>query len=201
MLAHIRAVFTGANIAIACIYCDYKSQAEQTVSGLIASLLKQFVQDRPIISDHIKSLHQRHFIPNTRPTPKEVTQALRSEIEMYSKVFVVVDALDECLEGNQRDLVTELGSLGSAVNLMVTSRLLPLIQQLFKHAKCLNISANNDDVRKYIIDRIPHEHRLSRIVETDRALKENIVNKIISNIAGMYVFQMADGCLVINNCA
>jgi hypothetical protein len=190
VIAHIRAVFVGDNVAIACIYCDYKNQIEQTVFGLLAGLLKQFVQDRPAISNHVRSLYECHFVHSTRPTPKEVTQALRAEIGTYSKVFIVVDALDECLEGNQRDLVTELGSLGSTVNLMVASRPLPLIQELFQHAKCLNISANNDDVRTYIRDRIPREHRLSRIIGTNRALEESIVNKIVANIAGMCVFQM-----------
>ena len=196
MIAHIQAVFTGVDVAVSCIYCDYKNQADQLVSGLIACLLKQFVQDRPAISDHVKSLYSHHFVRNTRPTPKEVIQALRSEIGTYSKVFIVVDALDECLEGNQRDLITELGSLSSNVNLLVTSRPLPLIQQLFQQARCLNIYANDDDVRKYIKGRIPREHRLSRIVGTDRTLKESIVNKIASNIAGMYVFRILNQMLV-----
>jgi hypothetical protein len=196
VIAHIQAVFTGVDVAISCIYCDYKNQADQSVSGLIAGLLKQFVQHRPSISDHVKSLYKHHFVHNTRPTPKEVIQALRSEIGPYSKVFIVVDALDECLEGNQRDLITELGSLGSNVNLLVTSRPLPLIQLLFQQAKCLNIYANDDDVRKYIQGRIPREHRLSRIVGTDRALKESMVNKIASNIAGMYVFWILNQMLV-----
>ncbi len=95
------------------------------------------MQDRPTISNHVKSLYECHFVNNTRPTAEEVVQALRAEIATYSKVFIVVDALDECLEGSQRDLVMQLGSLGSTINFMVTSRPLLLIQQLFQHAKCL----------------------------------------------------------------
>jgi hypothetical protein len=196
VIAHIQAVFTGADVAISCIYCDYKNQADQSVSGLIAGLLKQFVQHRPAISEHVKSLYKHHFVHNTRPTPKEVIQVLRSEIGTYSKVFIVIDALDECLEGNQRDLVTDLGSLGSNVNLLVTSRPLPLIQLLFQQAKYLDIYANDDDVRKYIKGRIPREHRLSRIVGTNEALKESIVDKIASNIEGMYVFRILNQALV-----
>lgn len=75
-LDHVQAIFKDVNVAMACIYCDYNNQAEQTVSGLMAGLLKQFVQDRPSISDHVRSLYERYFIHNTRLSPKEVTQAL-----------------------------------------------------------------------------------------------------------------------------
>jgi hypothetical protein len=184
-LAHIQAIFTGVNVAIACIYCDYKNQAEQTVPGLIAGLLKQFVQDHPAVSDHVKSLYERHFVDSTRVTPEEVKTVLGLEIGMYSKVFIIVDGLDECLEGRQKALVTELKSLPSTVNLMVTSRPLQWIGCLFQHAKHLNISASDNDVRKYIEGRIQIEDRLSRIVVGNDGL--TIANKIISSISGMCV--------------
>ena len=36
-----------SNIGIACIYFNYKRQAEQTIENLVASLLRQFIQGRP----------------------------------------------------------------------------------------------------------------------------------------------------------
>lgn len=45
---------------------------------------------------------------------------------------------------------------------MVTSRPIALIQQLFQHARCLDISANNDDVRKYIRARLSLASKTNR---------------------------------------
>jgi hypothetical protein len=147
--------------------------------------LKQFVQNHPAVSDHVKSLYKRHFVDNTHATPEEVRVALELEIGMYSKVFIIVDGLDECLEGRQKALVTELKSLPSTVNLMVTSRPLQWIRYLFQDTKRLNLSASDDDVRKYIEGRIRIEDRLSRIVVGNDGL--TIANKIISSISGMCV--------------
>ena len=47
-------------VAISYIYLNYKEQHEQTIANLIASILKQMVQDRPMISDSVKALYERH---------------------------------------------------------------------------------------------------------------------------------------------
>jgi hypothetical protein len=172
--------------AIMCIYCNYKEQTEQTVYEIIASLLKQLVQDRPMTSDNVKSLYEQHVGRGTRPTYDELKKAFQSEVGT-SNVYVVVDALDECLERDQGYLITELRSLGGAIHLMVTSRPLLSIEQLFHHATRLDILANDTDVRKYIKDRIAHEYRLVLHVNTDRALREIIIEKIATNVKGMYV--------------
>ena len=77
------------------IYCNYKEQADQTVSNLVASLLRQVVQGRRAISDDVKSFFERHRRQTSRPTLDQLTDVLISEIRTRSKVFIVVDALDE----------------------------------------------------------------------------------------------------------
>ena len=121
---HLQKIFKGDNVAVACIYCNYKEQIEQTVSNLVASLLKQIVQDRYGASDNVKSLYELHNHQSTRPTLDELTTALKSEIGAYSKVFIVIDALDEYPEDNgiRLNLLKALRSLVGTVNLMVTSR-------------------------------------------------------------------------------
>jgi hypothetical protein len=81
--------------------------------------------------------------------------------------------------------------LAGNINLMVTSRPLPSIEQQFNGADRLDITANNDDVRKYIVERIPHENRLARHVKKDPTLEESIVNSIVGKVKGMYVVLMS----------
>jgi hypothetical protein len=185
---YLRAAFQGENIAVACIFCNYKEQTRQTVYELIASLLKQLAQEQPTISATIKEFYNRYqgnrAIARTLPI---LTEALRSEISAYSKVFIIVDALDECLEGNQRELMIELQSLTSTqgVNLMVTSRLLPAVEAQFRGAERLDICADNDDVRTYIEGRIPCEPRLAKHIKSHPPLQDSIVNEIVANVRGM----------------
>lgn len=177
---------------IVCIYCDYKEQTRQTVPELIASLLKQVIQDQPPelpLSKNIETLYEHHKKQDTRPTCKEFRDAFRSEIGT-SSVFIVVDALDEYPECNQVHLITELQSLASNVRLMITSRPLPIIEELFRSATQLEIRATNGDVRKYLEHRMLHERRLVHHIKCDPILQMNIVEKVTASTRGMYGFPM-----------
>jgi len=104
-------------------------------------------------------------------------------------VFIVVDALDECseVEGTRGRLLGRLKHCQSTVNLLVTSRDLASIAADFRGTKQLDIYARDDDVRRYIEGRIPHESRLARHVDGHPMLQEGIVKKILENVRGMYV--------------
>ena len=179
---HLQRIFKDDNVAIACIYCNYKEQAEQTVSNLVASLLKQMVHDQYTTSDNVKALYKRHKDGKTFPDLDKFTTALTSEIGMYSKAFIIVDALDECREDDatRANLLRVLRSIAGTVNLMVTSRDLVSIAREFQETKRLDICANDQDVRRYIegrIARTPRRHL--------KALQESIVKKIVENARGM----------------
>jgi hypothetical protein len=178
---HLQRFFRNVDVAVACIYCNYKEQIAQTVSNLIASLVRQLVQDRSVISDGIKTLYELHHYRGTHPTLDELTEALESEIRTYSKVFVIVDALDECPEdGTRANLLGELQSLTGTVNLLVTSRGLSSIARQFEGASRLDIRATDGDVRRYIEGRIasvPRRHL--------KALREEIVAQVIEKAQGM----------------
>jgi hypothetical protein len=184
---HLQTYFEDANVAVTCIYCNYKDQATQTVFNLVVSLLKQIVQCSSVTSDNIKSFYDRHRDRDARPTLEDLVKTLESEFSMYSKVFIIVDALDECAEdecaegsGTRADLLRTLRHLAGTVNLMVTSRDLSFIARLLHGTKRLYIRADDQDVRKYVEARIasvPRQHLIS--------LQETIANKIIENIRGM----------------
>lgn len=171
-----------------CIYCNHKEQATQTVPVLVASLLKQLVQDHPVVSDSVKSLYDVHYPRSTHPSLSDITATLRNEVERYSKVFIVVDALDELRESDRGHLIKELRSLAKHVKLIITSRRLPSIEHIFQAAKHKDIGANGEDVRMYVGSRILEEPSLSEVVGEDAALQNTIADQIIANVQGMYVF-------------
>jgi hypothetical protein len=186
-------LYAGRNdVAIVYIYCNYKEQALQTPSNLIASLLKQLIQDHPAAYEHVKPIYKHHNDRRTRPTFEEFRQALQSEMNRFTKSFILVDALDECSEMNETraKLLTALQSFASTVNVLVTSRDVASISSAFCSSKRLDIHADDQDVRRYIEGRIPHEFRLATHVKGYPALQEEIVKKIIENVQGMYVSLM-----------
>src|ERR1700733_2712272 len=87
-------------IGIAYIYCNFRQQDEQKVEDLLASLLKELAQYQPSLLGVVKDLYDRHKDNRTRPSFDDISRALQSVASMYSRVFIVVDALDECQVSN-----------------------------------------------------------------------------------------------------
>lgn len=177
------------DIGIAYIFCNYQSRLEQTPVNLLASLLKQLLQSQSSLSNDVKNLSERHINKGSRPTLDEVSSALHLEIDRYSRVYILVDALDECTDDDDARgrLLSRLHELQAkmAVNLMVTSRMIHKIQQEFESAPQLEIRASDEDVKIYLGGQMG---RLARCVTRDVSLQNDITSEIVSTVDGMYVF-------------
>ena len=174
------------DVGIAFLYCSHKRQQEQKFEDLMASLLKQLVQERHVLPDEVKRLYQRHVDKRTRPSIDEVMMVLRSAMTSYSRVFFVIDALDECENSHRKQLLKELSKLQAQVqaNVFATSRFLPDITTNFNGKMSLEIRATEEDVRRYLENQT---HRLPGCVSRDLALQKEITTQIIKAIDGMYV--------------
>lgn len=173
--------------AVASIYCNFKEQGPGTAELLVASLLKQLVwKDREILPDII-SLRARHSGRGTRPSLADWSRLLQLEVHRFSKVFIVIDALDECSEndGTRDSFMTEIRSLQPFVYLLVTSRHMTSIENELGKGVCMEIRASDYDVGQYLEGRIQKEGRLSRLLRADRDLQEIITKSIVDNAKGM----------------
>ena len=185
------------NIGIAYIYCNFRRKDEQTIGDLLKCLLKQLAQTRSSLPVSVRDLYERHNRNKTRPSFEDVSRALHSVAAMYSRVFIIVDALDECQvsEGHQSRLLSEILTLQQKckVNIFATARFIPeIIERLKGHAR-LEIRAHDEDVRSYLEGRIWRSSR-----NFLRRLPEDIKTKIIKAVDGMYVSRIIRVNLKIN---
>jgi ankyrin repeat protein len=177
-----------SSIVVAYIYCNFKRQAEQTLEDLLASVLKQLAQARSSLPQSVRSLYDRCRSKNTRPSIDDISMVLQSVAAEYSRVFVLVDALDECQVNNncRAKLLLQLSQLQdkSGANLFMTSRFIPDIMERFERDLRIEIRANEHDVRRYIEG---HLDELPRFVRRDLDLQQEISSSIVKAIDGMYV--------------
>lgn len=133
------------------------------------------------------SLYEAHTLSQTRPSITEYLNLLRLAVHRYSKVLIVIDALDECneIDGTRRALISELHKLRPQLSLLVTSRDIPNIQRQLQDAARLEIQANDEDIRNYIKERISSSDRLSMYVKKDSRLHEFIIDTVTKNAKGM----------------
>ncbi|KAF5972618.1 ankyrin repeat protein [Fusarium bulbicola] len=170
-----------STIGMAYIYCDFRRKSDQTVNNLLASILKQLIRHSPQRSRLIRELDI-----SVRPTSAKIFVNLRQVVGLYSKVYVVVDALDECEVANGcrarfmaylKDLHIKCG-----INLLATSRFIFEITQIFTEDPSIEIRAAVSDINKYVEG---HLDRLPKFVRGNSALKGDIEKGISEAADGM----------------
>jgi hypothetical protein len=175
-------------VGIAYVYCNFHRQDEQKAEDLLASLLKQLTQGRPSLPESVKSLHDSHKDNLTRPSFNEISTTLWSVASIYSRLFLIIDALDECRlrNGCLSKFLSEVFNLQfkTKANIFATSRIIPEIMEKFRGSATLEICASSQDVRRYLEG---HMFRLPRFVVRSLELQEEIKTEIAQSVDGMCV--------------
>jgi hypothetical protein len=176
-----------SSVIVAYIYCNFKRRAEQTLEHLLASLLKQLAQGRRHLPESVKSLYDQCQSKRSRPLVDDISKALQSVAFEYSRVYIVIDALDECSASCRTQMLSNLSDLRAkyGINLFATSRFIPEIIEEFKQDPSLEIRADEQDVRGYIDGRI---FDLPPFVRERPDLLREIKTEIVRAVDGMYEF-------------
>lgn len=178
------------SVGIAYVYCNFREQEDQNGESLLLSLTKQLTErsmdSGQEIPQEILSVYKDHVKCKKRPYVSKCRETLVAAAMHFSKTFVIVDALDECSEKARSELIhCLLGVQNEAkINLLVTSRFIPEIEEEFGRCSMIEISAREDDVQKYVQGRI---HDLRRFVKRSKELQKCIQKKISKATRGMYV--------------
>jgi hypothetical protein len=177
-----------SSVGITYLYCNFRQHDEQKAKDLLASLLKQLRQELPSLPDIVKTLYNYYKKKQTRPSFDKVSRTLQSVAAMYSRVFIVADALDECQVSDrcQSKFLSEIFSLQAKnrINFFATSRPIPDIEREFKGYPSHEILASDKDVYRYLDS---HMSDLPEFVLKRPDLQEEIKTKIAEAAEGMYI--------------
>ena len=167
------------DIGIAYLFCNNRLEADQNATNLLAALLKQLGQNRQNIWAVVTRKYDRHSKRKSRPSLGEIIEAQQSVCSNYTTVYIVVDALDECVDGDR--LIDELLKIQAVmdVRLLFTSRFVP---KIMRSHPVLEVRASKEDMSRFVIGQIPN---LSNCIQRDEELKQTVLNKIVEAIDGM----------------
>ena len=156
----------GKNVGIACFYCDHLHQREHVAASMIGGLLKQ-------------------LLPASRDIPKEVYEAFEESMDQlggrglrlpelielfrvvlpsFDRVFMCIDALDECLVEHRIELFRSLRKImqnSKGLRLFLTGR--PYIPEEAKKylaipAAVLNVLPSQEDIARYLAQKLDDDH-------------------------------------------
>lgn len=159
----------------------------QTPVNLVASLVRSLILKEPVIPEDVKAVYENHILQGTRPSLSECSRLLQAVVGRFSKVFIVLDALDECptTGGARDDLLAEIQKLQPGISLLVTSRDIPNIEHGLHGPYCLEVRAHDEDIKNYIKEHISSSNELMVYTRRDPKLYDDIITTIVGKAQGM----------------
>ena len=177
------------DLAVAWLYCDYNVQQEQTVINIVGAIVKQLVGRGGIPQDIRNAFLAAKKVGGRRPLLADLMRMLSIAIASLPKVFICIDALDECLPGDLpqlleslRDIVRE--SPGTRIILTGRSHVAQAIEKYITKVVAIPISPKEDDIRNYVVMRLDRDDMPEAM---DDGLRAEIVRIILDKMSNMCV--------------
>lgn len=189
VIDHLQSRFQeDSKIGIAYFFFDYKRQAEQSIDRVLASFLRQLVASQPSLPEIVHKLYKKHNTQakRTRPPTAELIQVLKSVMMLYSRTFMIVDAIDECNSADctRQSIIKCIFQLQSKTeaNLFITSRYNMEISDGLSKIPTIEIRASDEDVERYLKNSMIY---LPKFVQNNPRLQDKIVYSILQAVDGM----------------
>ena len=181
------------NMAIACVYCDFHAQNEQSATGLLGALLKQVVSALEPIPKEVQTAfdNSKGGVGGRRLLLPSIMKMLAESLSCLGRMFVCIDALDEFPAKHRPELWESLRQIMRKcpnTRLFLTGRL-HIREEMQRYlpsiAEMLTISTGAHDIRLYLrmkLDRDLEFHAM------DKELEADILRTIPEVLSGTYVF-------------
>lgn len=168
------------------MYLKYTDQ-QQTLENILGSFLAQLVQDHEPLPLFLRDLYERHRVYRTSPTLSDLSTALSNVSNLYKRIYLVLDALDECTDDIRWELIEKLREIEPRVHLLVTSRDLDSIEEELQDFEQLEIKANKADLELFIDHHIQKNKNLQKIVQRSPTIREDIKVAVVTIAEDMYL--------------
>lgn len=171
------------------IYFSYKEAEKQIPVNLISSIIQQLISQHPNSMSELRLLHERHRVHRTRPSIMECSNLLQTLLRSFPKVYIVVDAIDECSEQNEARWVflAQLWRLRFKACLLFMSRPIPTLEKELQGSTRVYLSPDEDDIKNYLLQRLDVTTTMKRHFRDEPSLRTTIVARITQKIKGMWV--------------
>ncbi|KAF2176092.1 hypothetical protein K469DRAFT_608330, partial [Zopfia rhizophila CBS 207.26] len=140
-------------------YFDFTDKKQQTLASFLKSIIYQLASVEEIISESVVALYNQHG-GLQEPKSDELLVVLMSELALPRRIYLLIDALDECSKDERQKFFNGFlkHSLATHLNILITSRKEPdikaAINGTFLHNICIQSSVVDSDVRTHVSNAI-----------------------------------------------
>jgi hypothetical protein len=168
------------------VYCDDRTQIQQTTENIIGAIIKQLLRQLPSLPKDFLAIWEKHRYGEEPLELAQAIEALCNTCKLFNRTFICLDALDEC-----RDIPKLLNSLHQApstVRIFSTGRqhIQPIVGKHFEHTQTIYIEAKKSDIRILINEKIKEDRKKDPSLMNEE-LERCITEKISALSKGMFV--------------
>ena len=180
-------------IGLAYFYFDYRDPAKQNLDACLAILVRQLLDQNPQGIQQLERLReQRQRNLSRNLTTSEYVRLLRELANLQTKVYIVIDALDEAQD--PRAFIDALRQLldrecGTLIAVLISSRNntsfeSPLMPVTAKHLLISN--EYNDDVQLFIASEVNKRFASGKLKVPDVSLIDLTISKLVERADGLF---------------
>ena len=162
---------------------------KQTVSAMLSSLLAQ-ISPATEIEPEIRQLYERCDNGRRTPTVHEMTETLFAVLRKGRRMYLILDALDECSERPLLlQVIEQIAKLEGDIHLLLTSRIeydIRTALQSYVTVVSMQDTRVDPDIRIHIEQCLLNDPKLCK---WDDKIKDEIVKELVTGAKGMYNFQ------------
>ncbi|KAF5601296.1 heterokaryon incompatibility protein het-E-1 [Fusarium pseudocircinatum] len=178
-------------------FCTYRHECSQHLVNILFSLCIQLALQSEnafhILEEYHDQLLSSHHL-STKPTAEMLTQTLHRICACFTRVYIIVDGIDECddqVEANVECLAELALSQGDdVINMALFSRDKSIIRtRLEKDFAHVEIEAHTEDLQLYVASELNERIASKWLRLRDPNLKDSIMTRLVGEAKGII-----DGC-------
>ena len=156
VIDHLRETMSSSDIPVLQIYFDHQNRFHRTPKELLGSLLRQLITPLPDIPSPLIEFHRHLEAQQRLPQAQDWFDWLLQLSRTFSKIFLVIDALDECESSHRKETLRFIDTIQQEANvsILVTSRPLEELKTAFRQTLSICIRATTEDLQRYIAHQI-----------------------------------------------
>ncbi|KAJ4013720.1 hypothetical protein NW766_005959 [Fusarium irregulare] len=179
--------------AVAYFFCTYRQPLSQDPHSILSSLCMQLALQNEeafeILQEAHRELYDGYF--NTQPAPERLAEALQRISSCFTRVYLVVDGLDECGDHAEENTaaLAQIAAIQQhdAINMALLSRdevvIRHIIEKDFEH---IEIEARTEDVQLYVASELSERITTRKLRLKDPTLKDLIMTRLVEGAKGMF---------------
>ena len=175
----------GKDVAVVGLYCDFHCQQEQSTTNMLGVILKQLAT-RGGIPEHTREAFQKakFFFGGQGLQLPDTVVMLKKTITTLPRLFICIDALDECRPKHRQELIESLREIvrvSPAARVFLTGRpqINDEISGCFGKALRIPLSPDHGDIMDYLQmrlsgDTVPHAMNDELRADINKIIPEKI---------------------------